>query len=110
MKIELLESAVGDLRRGKAFYERQGKGLGEYFVSALSSDIDSLRLYAGLHPVRFDDFYRCLSRRFPFAVYYRVEGHTVRVYAVADCRQDPHRLERRLVARGRPRGRPSKRL
>jgi len=41
MKIEILSSALEDLRGGREFYEKQGEGLGEYFLNALFADIDS---------------------------------------------------------------------
>ncbi len=85
------------MRSACAFYERRREGLGEYFLDSLCADIDSLMLFAGRHPVHFKKYHRLLSRRFPFAVYYRVEGDRVRVYAVLDCRQDPKRAKSRLV-------------
>ena len=96
MRIEILESAREDLDLGQTFYERQNPGLGVYFLDSLSSDIESLLLYAGIHPVYFDRYHRMLSGRFPFAVYYRLEGDVVRIYAVLDCRQDPERTTDRL--------------
>jgi len=53
MKIRILESAKQDLLDGYSFYEKQREGLGEYFISTLFSDIESLRLYAGVHQVIF---------------------------------------------------------
>lgn len=51
MKIKLLFSALEDLSNGRLFYEKQGEGLGEYFFDSLFSDIDSLVLFAGIHPL-----------------------------------------------------------
>jgi len=48
-----------------------------------------------VHQVFFG-FYRSLSRRFPFAIYYKVNGSVVQIYAVLDCRRDPVWIERRL--------------
>ena len=53
---------------GFRFYEAQAGGLGDYFLDSLSADIDSLRLYAGIHPLHSGQR-RLLSKRFPFAVY-----------------------------------------
>lgn len=72
MRLRILSSAIGDLESGKKFYERQSPGLGDYFQDCLFSDIDSLLLYAGIHRVVFG-FHRMLSKRFPCAIYYRVE-------------------------------------
>jgi len=95
MKIRILESAKQDLLDGYSFYEKQGEGLGEYFINTLFSDIESLRLYAGVHQVIFG-FHRLLSKRFPYAIYYKIEGEEVIVYAVLDCRRDPKKTEKRL--------------
>lgn len=95
MKIQILEEAEQDLIAGFRFYEAQESGLGEYFLDSLFSDIDSLQLHAGMHPQRFG-YQRALSKRFPFAIYYRVEKGVVRVRAVLDCRQDPKKIQDRL--------------
>jgi len=59
---EVLESAVEDLERSRRFYSRHGQGVGVYFLDSLFSDIDSLLLYAGIHPKSFG-YHRLLSRR-----------------------------------------------
>ncbi|MGA2245410.1 MAG: type II toxin-antitoxin system RelE/ParE family toxin [Verrucomicrobiota bacterium] len=96
MKIRLLSSAFNDLARGWDFYEQQGGGLGGYFLDSLFSDIDSLILYAGIHRKVFG-FHRLLSKRFPHAIYYRMEtGNEAVVYRVLDCRQNPHKIHASL--------------
>ncbi len=85
MKIEILSSAMSDLMEGR----QQGEGLGEYFFDSLFSDIDSLTLYAGIHPV-FYDYHRMLSKRFPYAVYYKLnEKSLATIWRVLDLRRDP---------------------
>jgi plasmid stabilization system protein ParE len=95
VKIEILDAAQDDLIQGFRFYEDREPGLGSYFLDCLSSDIDSLLLFAGIHPVIFG-LHRCLSKRFPFAIYYSLEGKLVRVLAVLDCRSSPSWLRARL--------------
>jgi hypothetical protein len=48
MKIRILDQAEDDLAEGFGFYENQEVGIGDYFLNSLASDIDSLRLYAGI--------------------------------------------------------------
>ncbi len=72
--------------------ENLGLGL---ILDSLFSDIDSLLLYAGIHQVAYG-YFRCLSKRFPFAIYYHVEEDLVRVHAVLDCRKDPLWIRHRL--------------
>ena len=95
MRIRLLTLALDDLDAGRRFYERQQAGVGDYFLDSLFSDIDSLQLYAGIHPKVFG-YHRTLSRRFPYAIYYRVEGDEVLVWRVLDCRQNPASITDRL--------------
>ena len=82
---------------GAKFYERRRAGLGEYFLNSLYSDIDSLLLYAGIHRLIFG-FHRALSKRFPFANFYRFERdkELIRVYHVLDLRRDPLWIRERL--------------
>jgi hypothetical protein len=40
MKIEILPSAMEDLADGRGFYDRQGIGVGDYFLQSLFADID----------------------------------------------------------------------
>jgi len=96
MKIRLLDTALQDLMEGFDFYERQEGSLGAYFLDSLFSDIDSLLIYAGIHPIYFKAYYRILSKRFPFAIYYRLDGNDVMVYAVLDCRRNPAWARKRL--------------
>jgi plasmid stabilization system protein ParE len=96
MKIRILDRAEEDLIQGFAFYNEQQAGIGDYFLDSLASDIDSLRLYAGVHSIHFGGYHRQLSKRFPFAVYYTVSEETAWIHAVLDCRRDPAWTRKRL--------------
>ena len=95
MRVRILRSAIEDLADGRRFYNRQAEGVGDYFFDTLFSEIDSLALYAGIHHVIWG-YHRLLSRRFPYAIYYRVAADEIVVHRVLDCRQDPKRIESTL--------------
>jgi hypothetical protein len=95
MKIRILESASQELIDGFNFYEKQSIGLGNYFIDSLFSDIDSLQIYAGIHPIYFG-YHRMLSKRFPFAIYYKISDNEALVYAVLDCRRSPALIRKQL--------------
>ena len=95
MSFKILSSAMTDLYAGRIFYEKQGEDLGEYFFDSLFSDIDSLVLYAGIHPKVFG-YYRLLSKRFPYAIYYTLEGDTIIVHRILDMRRHPNRIKKAL--------------
>jgi hypothetical protein len=95
VRIDLLPEARDDLLAGFRFYERQACGLGSYFREFLLEDIDSLAVQGGIHP-RVLGYHRSLSKRFPFAIYYRLEANVVRVRAILDCRKNPSWIRRRV--------------
>lgn len=97
--IEITASAERDLRRAAFFYRRQAPGLGVYFFDSLTADIDSLRLFAGVHPKPLCQFHRALSKRFPFAIYYDFDGRAAYVVAVFDCRRKPETIQAALSDR-----------
>jgi hypothetical protein len=94
MRLRILESAKDDLIEGYHFYEEQAPGLGTYFLDALFSDMNSLAIYAGIHPKVFG--FSPLSKRFPFAIYYQLIDDEARVFAVLDCRRRPSWIRTRL--------------
>jgi len=99
MKIQIRPIALDDLAKGRRFYDTQELGIGDYFFDSVFSDVDSLALYAGIHPVVLG-FHRMLTRRFPYAVYYEFhKGGPVIVWRVLDLRRDPKaiRKERRSI-------------
>jgi len=101
VKIRILDAAAQDLIDGFRFYEMQEAGLGQYFLDSLFADVDSLLLYAGMHPACFGAYHRLLAKRFPFAIYYKVDGDVVLVYAVLDCRRNPAWARKRFGKSGR---------
>ncbi|HEX4263871.1 MAG TPA: type II toxin-antitoxin system RelE/ParE family toxin [Verrucomicrobiae bacterium] len=89
MRVRILSSALEDLAIGRKFYDNQQAGIGDYFFDSVFSDIDSLSLFGGIH--------RLLARRFPYAVYYKMDSDgSVIVYRVMDCRRDPAKTRRAL--------------
>ena len=94
----VLDAAVDDLETGRAFYDSREQNVGRYFLDCLLADLESLKLYAGIHPIHFT-FYRALSQRFPYAIYYDVTDGIVRVAAILDMRRDPLWLRKELTSR-----------
>ena len=95
MKIEILSDAKQDIENAILFYKSQKDGLGFYFLDSILSDIESLHIYAGVHII-ISGYYRLLSKRFPFAIYYKIKDKTIYIYAVLDCRKNPVWINKRL--------------
>ena len=94
--ITISEDAFIDLHDGFDFYENQEAGLGDYFASQLRADIDGLKITAGIHLRTHRDLHRLLSRKFPYAIFYRFNSHGALVLAVVDCRKEPDWIEQHL--------------
>jgi plasmid stabilization system protein ParE len=95
MKVRVLRPALEDLAAGRRFYDQQQPGVGAWFFDSLFSEIDSLVLHAGIHRIHYS-FHRLLARRFPYAVYYRVNADEATVFRVLDCRRDPKWIRQAL--------------
>lgn len=97
-EVELSPRAELDLLDGFWFYQLQGDGFGDYFLDSLSTEIDSLCIYAGVHvqPYR-NSVYRSLAKRFPFAIYYCLDSGVATVLAVLDTRSSPTTIKNRLA-------------
>jgi len=100
MTVVILEDAAEDLELGAQFYESCSTGVGDYFFDSILSDLDSLVLFAGIHPIYFG-LHRMLSKRFPFGIYYEVEDDVAYIYAILDLRRDPLWIRSQLRREGR---------
>lgn len=98
VNITALKEVQADLDDGAQFYDLSELGIGVYFRDSVIADIESLRLYAGIHEKHFG-LYRMLATRFPFAIYYFIQNNTAVVVAVVDMRRSPHWIRRQLKER-----------
>ncbi|MGJ3242832.1 MAG: type II toxin-antitoxin system RelE/ParE family toxin [Opitutales bacterium] len=95
-KIRISSDALSDLNEGFLFYEQQAQGLGDYYTSCLRADIEELKITGGSHRMVHRHFHRCLSRVFPYGIFYLFEEEIVVIYAVVDLRRDPEFIRRHL--------------
>ena len=95
MKIVVLRPARYDLIEGYWFYEEQKAELFNYFIRSISADIESLSAYAGVHAKCFGK-HRMVASKFPYSIFYLIEGSEIRIYAVLDNRRDPEWISERL--------------
>ena len=97
-QVVVLSEAASDIEQGMGFYEMIEQGVGSYFRDSIIADLRRLGLYFGEHSVHFG-FFRALSLRFPYAIYYRDQGEIRQVVAVLDLRRDPDWIRDQLVSR-----------
>ncbi|MGB5134918.1 MAG: hypothetical protein WBN89_07065 [Prochlorococcaceae cyanobacterium] len=61
MIIQLSSDALIDLEEGFVFYQRQSQGLGAYFISCLTSDIEALTYFGGVRQI-VNGYHRALLK------------------------------------------------
>ena len=69
MNVRIELPARNDLVEGYQFYEENEAGLGDYFLACIYLDIESLRIFGGIHRKEYRSLHRALSRKFPFAIF-----------------------------------------
>lgn len=91
-------SAENDIAEARDWYEMQRAGLGGEFLARLGAAVDRLRSLPYSYPVVHHDVRRAVLDRFPYLVYFRIDGEHVRVIACLHGRRDP-RLHRQRTNR-----------
>ena len=99
-RVVVLAEAVDDLEAARRFYDNREAGVGEYCVTSLLADIESLALYHGIH-LRQQGCLRMLASRFPFGIYYLEAENETRVVAVLDLRRNPSWIRKQVTGRER---------
>lgn len=85
-----------DLTEASAWYESRRAGLGEEFLSCVDACVAAVLRMPEMQAVVHKQYRRALVRRFPYAVFYEYEEHTVTVYAVFHAARDPKKWRQRL--------------
>lgn len=86
--------AETDLHKAQDGYERQRAGLGTELLADIDATIQSLIRDPRHHPVYYRGFRRVLARRFPYKLFYRLEGNRIIVFRILHVRRDHPRLLR----------------
>lgn len=86
--VTIRTAAHADLRNGRDWYDRRRQGLGIEFLLAVADAMLALEEAPEKFPIYYRDFRRVLMDRFPYKIFYRVEGEAVIVYRVLHGARD----------------------
>ncbi|NJD19303.1 MAG: type II toxin-antitoxin system RelE/ParE family toxin [Gemmatimonadetes bacterium] len=95
MRIRFRTEAAADVALASEWYDAQRPGLGGAFVDALERVIDLISDLPEAFPEVAVGLRRALLGRFPYALYYRLDGEVAEVIACLHTRQSPTRLRSR---------------
>jgi plasmid stabilization system protein ParE len=87
--ITIRPEAEADLLEAFHWYEQRRFGLGQSLLLSVEAALTSIQEHPLLFPAVHRNVRRALIRRFPFGVYYLVEGENVVVLAIFHASRDP---------------------
>ena len=95
-EVQVRRAAELDIAEAQIWYETQQSGLGGEFRAEVSGVIDRLAATPLIYQVVHRNIRRAMVHRFPYLVWYRVEGETVVILACTYAGRDPERVKTRL--------------
>jgi plasmid stabilization system protein ParE len=84
-------NAEADLREAWAWYETQRPGLGDELLIEIRTAVRRLETNPESQPFYYREFRRLLTRRFPYKLFYRVEGRRVIVFRILHAKREHRR-------------------
>ena len=87
-QVTIRSAAHADLRDARDWYEGRREGLGDEFLLVVADAMLALEETPERQPIYYRDFRRLLTDRFPYKIFYRVEGEAVIVFRVLHGARD----------------------
>ena len=97
--LRFLPEVQGDAVDGYAWYEGKVSGLGEEFLRIFYACAAELPRNPLLYTKVYGEFRRRLMRRFPYAIYFKIEEDAVIVFGLFHCARNPKAIHRALRGR-----------
>jgi toxin ParE1/3/4 len=86
-RVIIRPNAEADLQQAQAWYESQRAGLGGELLNEIRHAVRLLETDPERRPVYYRDFRRLLTRRFPYKLFYRVEGDRVLFFRILHAKR-----------------------
>ena len=96
MRLTYHPEAEAEFIEAAQFYEERLPGLGRQFIAAIENAGAMIRRSPERSRIVEADIRRYLVSRFPFAIYYRVTEHELRILAVKHHRRHPDYWRQRV--------------
>jgi len=92
MILRYTDRSKDDVELAFEWYEKQRRGLGFDFLDCVEVSLKSIQSFPEMYENVYSNFRRCVIRRFPFSVFYTIEGDEIVIHSIFDNRQDPQKL------------------
>jgi plasmid stabilization system protein ParE len=90
-RVIIRPNAEADLAEAQAWYESQRAGLGDELLDEVRRAVGLLADDPERRPFYHRDFRRLLTHRFPYKIFYRVEGDRVIVFRILHAKRKHQR-------------------
>ena len=95
MTVIFRQAAEDELINAYDWYEKRRAGLGSKFLHCVETCIVSVQQQPKRYPVAARDIRQGIVKRFPYTIFYRIEGAHIIVIAVFHSSRDPNIWKRR---------------
>ena len=89
MRIRFLEIAQIELDEAIAYYNYEGPGLGEVFLTDVLNSLDRIGKFPEAWQTCSKRTRRCQTRRFPYGIMYQIRKDEILVVAIANLHRKP---------------------
>jgi toxin ParE1/3/4 len=87
-RVIIRPNAEADAREARLWYESRRSGLGDELLEEIRHAIRVLEEHPERRPIYYRGFRRLLTRRFPYKLFYRIEGDRVIVFRILHTKRD----------------------
>lgn len=85
-----------DLAEAYEWYEQRDPGLGTEFMRAVESCMHQIERYPKMYPLVHKNVRQTLTRRFPYSIFYIVQGDAIYVISVFHAARNPRSWSDRI--------------
>jgi hypothetical protein len=96
VKICFVSTASVELKEAMEFYESAREGLGAEFLAEVEATLRLIESFPLAWTSLSPRTRRCLTRHFPYGLFYQVRPDEILIVSVMDLRRDPKRWEKYL--------------
>jgi len=90
-RVVIRPKAEADLREAQAWYNLRRPGLGDDLLDEVKRAIGFLAERPERRPIYYNGFRRLVTQRFPYKLFYRVEGNRVIVFRILHAQRNHRR-------------------
>lgn len=83
------DKSIRDIRKAKAWYENQKKGLGRKFADAIFKDVEEILSAPLAYPNKYKYTREKVVKKFPYLIIYSVEENVIFILHVFACKRNP---------------------